>query len=123
MKLRYSLDVNYDNKARLVDFFVLMYAYASKIEIPSNREMGILRDYIMYGYSRATKDIILANTPITIDNLNVIGSNLQKKGYLLPHPTNLTMRVLNKDLQVIANTIESFEGNDCALIKFIKSGS
>lgn len=122
MKLRYSLDVSYENNARVVDILVMNYAYASKIEPPTKREIGVLRDYILYGYSSQIKDVISANLGITKDNLNVINSNLEKKGYLVKHPTNQTMRKINKDLEIIKETVKTFTGKgDCILIKFSKS--
>lgn len=121
MKLRYSLDVSYENNARIVDILVMNYAYASKIEPPTKREIGVLRDYVLYGYSGQIKDVISANLGITKDNLNVINSNLEKKGYLVKHPTNQTMRKINKDLEIIKETVKTFTGKgDCILIKFSK---
>lgn len=123
-KLKYILDFKYDNKAKVTEFLVIAYASAANLSVPTPREMGVLRDYILNGYNDTTKKNIVKFEKINMDNLHVVNSKLEKKGYLVKHPTNLTNRMLSKDLESISILVRDL-GKDgelpCALIQFNKS--
>jgi len=119
-KLGYQIDFTYKSKSNIVEYLIHTYALSNKLEPPSKRELGILRDYVLYGYNSEARDCILINAKITSDNLKVINSNIEKKGYLKKHPTNMTMRLLSQGLINIKSFVENInkEEDICALIRF-----
>lgn len=121
VKLGYQIDYPYNTITDLVEYLITTYALANKIEMPSKRELGILRDYVLYGYNEETIDCILLNANLRHENLRVINSNIEKKGgYLLKHKTNMNMRVLSPGLENIQKFIKNInkEQDVCAVIRF-----
>lgn len=119
-KLGYQIDFPYKTKSNIIEYLILTYALANKMEPPSKRELGVLRDYVLYGYNDEAISCVLINAKIHPDNLRVINSNIEKKGYLKKHPTNMTMRLLSTGLINIKTFVDGInkEEDICALIRF-----
>ena len=64
----------------------------------TSREKLVLRSYLKNGYSTTTKESIRSDLKISSKNLDQINLNLSVKGFLLKHPTNYRLKVINQEL-------------------------
>jgi len=65
----------------------------------SPREVTVLRDYIINGYSKQTKEGIRLSLGISEANLNTLNCSLQSKGFLKPHKTNQRKKELGDAIE------------------------
>lgn len=76
------------NEVETLTIVLKLYALTVLEQELSPREVTVLRDYIINGYSKQTKDGIRLALGISEANLNTLNCSLQKKGFLKPHKTN-----------------------------------
>lgn len=86
------------NEIETFSLVLKLYGLTVLNEELSPREITVLRDYILNGYSKETKLGIRLTLGISAANLNTLNSNLQKKGFLEPHPRNQREKLLSKEL-------------------------
>ena len=86
------------NEIETFSLVLKLYGLTVLNEELSPREITVLRDYILNGYSKETKMGIRLTLGISAANLNTLNSNLQKKGFLEPHPRNQREKLLSKEL-------------------------
>lgn len=98
----YQLKFNYSNDVQMVECLLYIYAKTQLDVELSQREVVFLREYVLSGYSDKTKRNIRINTGVKHKNLNTFNCNLQKKGLLMPHPTNQKLKILNPELLKIS---------------------
>ena len=116
----FIVDFKYKNDIEALD--AAMYVYSRtvlKTEL-SNKRRIILREYLLHGYNKTTKDGICRNLNMTQQNLNTQNHNLQKLGFLKPHPTTQKLKVVDEELIKLRDTVLSDEGKQIILINFRK---
>lgn len=96
--IAYKVDFKYKNDVDLLDIVMSVFSKTVLNEEISNKEKVILREYIVNGYSKRTKDSIKLDHKMKPSNLNTLNYHLQKKGFLKPHPKNQRLKLLNEDL-------------------------
>lgn len=107
------------NKVEMIDTVLIIFASTVLNETLSPREMIVLRDYLLNGYSPKTKKALKLTLGITNLNLDQINHKLKKKGFLEPHKTNERQKVLSKKLLDLKNVfIDSNVDNRVFLINF-----
>jgi len=83
---------------KVLNIFSILDLGGSLGEPLSPRELVVIRDYILHGYSLETKRGIMLNLGIKSSNLDQINHKLKIKGFLEPHKTNQRKKVVNKEL-------------------------
>jgi len=83
---------------KVLNIFSILELGGSLGDPLSPRELVVIRDYMLHGYSLETKRGILLNLNITSANLDQINHKLKKKGFLESHKTNERKKVVNKEL-------------------------
>jgi hypothetical protein len=76
------------NELEIIHTALKVYAAVTLKTPLSPRELTVLTQYILKGYSKKTKKTIEIDLNIDERNLNTLNHSLQKKNFLLPHPTN-----------------------------------
>lgn len=94
----YKVDFKYENDIDLLDIVMSLFSKTVLEEELSKKEKIVLREYILNGYSKQTKDSIRLSLKIKPQNLNTLNYYLQKKGFLKPHPKNQRLKLLNEEL-------------------------
>ena len=69
----------------------------------SQRRIQTLAYYILYGYSKKTKDTIKKDLDIENSNLNNLNSQLRKMGYIVSEKYNTHNNSVNKELLNFVN--------------------
>lgn len=107
----YKVDFEYKNDVQKFDLILHLYSKTELKKELSERELIVLREYILNGYSTKTKDGICLTLQIKKGNLNAINCNLQKKGFLKPHPTTQKLKVLEEKLNFLKEMFLDTPGN------------
>lgn len=107
----YKVDFEYKNDVQKFDLILHLYSKTELKKELSDRELIVLREYILNGYSPKTKDGICITLKIKKGNLNAINCNLQKKGFLKPHPTTQKLKVLEEKLNFLKEMFLDTPGN------------
>lgn len=107
------------NKVEMIDKVLIIFASVVLNETISNKEMTVLRDYLLNGYSTQTKKALRLTLNIKNTHLDQINHKLKKKGFLEAHKTNERHKVLNKKLLELKSVfIDSEVENKVFLINF-----
>lgn len=101
--IAYKVDYQSKNDVELFDVVITLYSKTVLKKELSHKESTVLREYILNGYSLNTKKAICLSLGIKIENLNTLNCNLQKKGFLKPHPTNQRLKTLSEELLALKN--------------------
>lgn len=98
--------LKYKNTVDMLSKLVSIYSIVKKAEkdqiLPFERD--ILVYYILFGFSRETKDTIKKELKKSDNSINTTNSNLRKKGFLVRHKTNFTMGHVSKELQSLVDS-------------------
>lgn len=94
----FKTDYTSSNETELMATILSIYSLTALKKPLPRREIEVIREYMLHGYSIKTKKAIRIGLRIKDSNLNTINYKLQKKGLLLPHPQNQKLKILNKDL-------------------------
>lgn len=107
------------NRVEMIDTVLLIFASTVLNETLQPREIIVLRDYLLNGYSTETKKALKLTLGITNLNLDQINHKLKKKGFLESHKTNERQKVLSQKLLDLKNVfIDSGVENRVLLINF-----
>lgn len=117
----YKVDFSYKNKLELLEIVMSLYSKTVLNKEISSKEKTVLREYILHGYSKETKDSIVLDLEITTSNLNTVNYALQKKGFLEPHPKNQRLKLLNEDLKKLRDCFTSQDKKKMFLVNFVKN--
>lgn len=110
-KVAYKVDYKYSNNIDLLDTMLSVYSITYLQTPLSLREKEVLRAYIIDGYSPRTKRAIKISLKINDSNLNTLNFKLKQKGFLLNHPTNQKLKILNQDLSRIRDVFMDEDKN------------
>ena len=99
--LEYTTDID------LLDKVITIYSFVEYKKTLTLQERNTLRYYLNFGYSSQVKDSIIEGLKINDKHLTQINHHLQKKGYLLRHPTNFKDKVVS---QTLLNMRDMFVG-------------
>lgn len=107
------------NRVEMIDTVLIIFANTVLNETLSPREIIVLRDYLLNGYSTQTKKALRLTLGITNSNLDQINHKLKKKGFLEAHKTNERQKVPNQKLLDLKDVfIDSEVDNRVFLINF-----
>lgn len=98
---------------------IQMYAILKNIEKLSGRKLEVLVYYLIYGYSKQTKDDVIKELKMTDSNLNNINHRLRKMGLINIYGTNFTKNEVSKELIAFKDFIVGSKG-EYILIKINK---
>lgn len=116
----YLVDFKYKNDIEVLDAALYVYSKTVLKNELSEKRRIILREYLLYGYTEQTKDGICRNLNMDRRNLNTQNHNLQKMGFLKPHPTTQKLKLVSEDLLRLKETVLSTEGKKVIMINFSK---
>lgn len=118
----YGIPIKYKDKLDLLKKVLKIYASVININTKKNylrpRLVDVLAFYILFGYNKKTKELILQSLKMDIKNLNQINSELTKKKFLIRDNNNFTKKHISQELEelnkyfILENTKKIF------LIKF-----
>lgn len=98
----FSLNINYTDKIDLIKKAIKVYACVDNMNrngsFLSERAINVLSFYIVYGYSKETKNKIKEVLGISTENLNQINSILTKNGFLIRSNFNFRVNKVCDDL-------------------------
>lgn len=103
--LEYTTDID------LLDKIITIYSLVQK-QVLTEQEKNVLRYYLNFGYSKQVKDSILLGLDINDKHLTQINHHLQRKNYLLRHPTNFKEKVVSDVLLNMKNMFIGATKND-----------
>lgn len=122
MAVAYKVDFKYNNDVDLLEVVMSIFSKTVLEEELSNKERTVLREYIINGYSKQTKNSIKLTLGMKDANLNTLNYYLQKKGFLKPHPKNQRSKVLNEELLELRDTfMEAKNGKKMFIVNFIRA--
>ena len=118
----YGLNIDFKDRLDLLKKILKLHALVTNINKAENylrpKLVDVLSFYILRGYSKETKDLILASLGITGKNLNQINSELTKKKYLIRDNNNFRKKHLSQELKVLRDYFLEGEYNKIYLVKF-----
>ena len=74
--------------------------------------------YLVYGYSKSTKDLILASLGINSKGLNQINTVLTKRGYLINSPYSQRTKLLSPEMETLRSYFFTENSPSIMLLKF-----
>lgn len=117
--IAYKVDFKYKNDVDLLEVVMSIFSNTVLKEELSNKERTVLREYIVNGYSKQTKNSIKLSLGMKDSNLNTLNYHLQKKGFLKPHPKNQRLKLLNEELVELRDTFLKDSGKKMYIINFV----
>lgn len=117
--IAYKVDFKYENDVDLLEVVMSIFSKTVLREELSNKERTVLREYIVNGYSKQTKNSIKLSLSMKDANLNTLNYHLQKKGFLKPHPKNQRLKLLNEELLELRDCFINGTGKKMYIINFI----
>lgn len=118
----YGYPVDYSDELDLLRKVLKVHAVVTNIDKDENflRPMlvKVLSFYILWGYSKETKEIIMDSLEITQKNLNQINSELTKKKYLVRDTHNFRKKYLSKELTMLKNYFLEGDYKKVFLVRF-----
>lgn len=121
----YGFSIGYKDNLDLLRKVLKIYATVTNIDKSENflrpKLVDVLSFYILLGYSKKTKSIILESLGITVKNLNQINSELNKKKYLVRDIHNFRKQHLSQELNNLKNYFINEEYSKIFLVKFRKN--
>lgn len=116
----YKVDFKFHNDVDLLDVVLSLFSKSVLREEITNKERTVLREYLLNGYSSNTKASLRLSLGIKHSNLNTLNYTLKEKGFLLPHPTNQRLKIVNEQLMNLKNVFLNNDGQKVFLINFLK---
>lgn len=120
----YGIPITYKDKLDLLKKVLRIYASVININTNKNylrpRLVDVLAFYILFGYTKDTKKLILESLKMDIKNLNQINSELTKKKFLIRDANNFTKKHISKELEGLNDYFILKKTNNIFLVKFIK---
>lgn len=123
----YVKKAGYDNSYELMRKFITLFSVSDNMTHGDShlrpRLVEILTYYVLEGYSKETKNLILDSIPgLKVTNLNQMNSELKSKGYLIvdkymAHNRHLAPELLDLKKYVLENK----DKNPIFIVKFLKS--
>ncbi len=107
----YKVDFKPNDSLDFYDMLLSIYSLTVLKDPLKTKERIILRYYLLYGYSKETKDMIVLDMGIKRSNLNTSNYDLQKRGFLKPHPTNQRSKLISKELLELKDTFTNKESD------------
>lgn len=117
----FKVEYKYKNSLELLDTVIYLFSKTVLSTELTAREISILREYLCSGYNKPTKKALELNLGINDKALNVSNCNLQKKGFLSPHPTNFRSKIINKDLLALKDCFINEGNKNLFMVHFIKT--
>lgn len=118
----YGIPIKYKDKLDLLKKVLRIYASVININAKKNylrpRLVDVLAFYILFGYNKKTKELILQSLKMDIKNLNQINSELTKKKFLIRDSNNYTKKHISKELEELNNYFILEDTKKIFLIKF-----
>jgi len=124
VNLMFRFKLDYKNNIDLVDKLVSIYSINKKDKkgVPIRilpYEKSILIFYLIHGFNKNTKEIIMSDLKKTEHQINTTNTNLRNKGYLFKDSRNKTKGYVVKDLQDMVDTFLK-DGNKVLVTEFRK---
>jgi len=122
----YGEKLKYKSEFDLLYKFLKIYATIAQLYSEDdmkplrNRLIEVLTFYLMYGYSKKTKEIIKESLNIKDTNLNVMNSHLSKQGYIIRDRFVNGKYHLKPELLAMRDYCQSDMKNKVFLINLIK---
>lgn len=118
----YGFNVSYKDNLDLLRKVLILNATSTNINKGKNylrpKLVDVLSFYILYDYSKDTKDLIMDSIGITSKNLNQINSELTRKQYLIRDKYNSRIKYLSEELKSLKKYFLEEETSKLFLIKF-----
>lgn len=119
----YGYEVSFKDKLDLLRKVLNIHATLTNLNKEKNhlrpKLVDVLSFYILMGYSKETKEMILESMGITVKNLNQINSELTKKGYLVRDTMNFRIKHLSNELKMLKGYFLTGESKKAYLIPFV----
>lgn len=120
--IAYKVDFKYRNDVDLLETVMSIFSNTVLREELSDKERQILREYMLNGYSKQTKESIKLSMKMKPANLNTYNYHLQRKGFLKPHPTNQRLKLLNEQLMELRDCfMQETKSKKIFLINFVSN--
>jgi len=116
--IAYKADFKYKNDVQLVDTIMYLFSKTVLNKELSNKEVIVLREYVLNGYSKQTKNSLLLELNIQPQTLNTMNYHLKNKGFLRPHPQNQRLKLLNEKLLELKEFIEDPDNDKVFMVDF-----
>lgn len=118
----YGFNVSYKDNLDLLRKVLILNATSTNINKGKNylrpKLVDVLSFYILYDYSKETKDLIIESLKIKGTNLNQINSELTRKGYLIKDYFNYRRKTLSEELIALKKYFLEEDTSKIFLIKF-----
>ena len=118
----YGFPISYTDELDLLKKVLKINAVVTNINENENylrpKLVDVLSFYILLGYSKETKDLILESLSINMKNLNQINSELTRKKYLIRDLHNFKKKHLSEELKSLKKYFIEGESAKIFLIKF-----
>ena len=114
----YQSTFKYKHEIELIEAVLSIYAISVlKTTLPP-REKTVLREYIISDYNAETKKGLCITLGISAVNLTSINYSLKQKGFLINHPTNQRLKLLNTELKKLRDTFIKSPQRKMFLVEF-----
>lgn len=117
----YGYGIVYKDQIDLLTKVLKIHSLVTNLKIEESylrpKLAEVLSFYMLLGYSKETKNVIIESLKITLQNLNQINAELTKKKYLVRDNNNFRKKHLSKELNEFK---EFFLSNDLSKILLIK---
>ena len=121
----YGIPLVYRDKLDLLKKVLKVYATLINVNKKGNylrpRLVDVLAFYILFGYNKETKILIMESLKMDVKNLNQINSELSKKKFLIRDSNNFTKKHISKELDELKNYFLSDDLSKVFAIKFVKN--
>lgn len=118
----YGFKVEFQDELDLLEKIISLYSTTKNMIDKENylrpKLVKVLSFYVLRGYSKETKELILSSLNINTQNLNTINSELTKKGYLVIDPYTQRKKHLSKELQELKDYFLHNDSNKVFMVKF-----
>jgi len=117
----FKSDYTYNSDLQILD--VVMYLFSKTVlkKELSPKQLVILREYLLNGYTPKVKDNICLNLGMNKQNLNTQNCKLQAMGFLHPHPRTQRLKIVDEELIKLRDCfLNEDSGKKLFIVNFIR---